>query len=59
MLKEQLQDELQERKEKWWTWHKANPHVWQKFEEYTFQSTLVVRSIANGRSSIGLDGTLK
>ena len=38
MLKEQLQEELQERKEKWWGWHKANPHVWQKFEEYTFQA---------------------
>ncbi len=29
---------LHERKLKWWNWHKANPEVWEKFKEYTFEA---------------------
>lgn len=43
MLVEQLQENLQERKADWWEWHKANPKVWDKFEEYTLEA------IASGR----------
>lgn len=32
---EELEKQLEERKQKWWAWHKANPKVWEKFEEYT------------------------
>ena len=35
---EQLEKQLKERKQKWWEWHKANPKVWDKFEEYTFDA---------------------
>jgi|TARA_R100000152_G_C6778875_1_gene209955 hypothetical protein len=34
---------LNERKQKWWEWHKENPQVWEKFKEYTFDA------IASGR----------
>ena len=37
-LMEQLQADLQERKEVWWEWHKKNPDVWLKFEEYTLEA---------------------
>ena len=37
-LVKQLQEDLQERKEVWWEWHKANPEVWLKFEEYTLEA---------------------
>ena len=42
-LVEQLKDDLQERKEAWWEWHKQNPEVWEKFEQYTLEA------IATGR----------
>ncbi len=29
---------LKERKEKWWKWHKANPQVYSKFCEYTYDA---------------------
>ena len=35
---DQLKEKLEERKNKWWEWHKKNPQVWEKFEEYTFQA---------------------
>ena len=35
---EHYENKLKKRKEKWWAWHKANPKVWEKFEEYTFQA---------------------
>ena len=35
MLENQLRERLQERKKKWWEWHKENPQVWEKFKEYT------------------------
>ena len=38
MMIEHLEKQLEERKQKWWSWHKANPKVWEKFEEYTFQA---------------------
>ena len=38
MLEDQLKEQLQERKKKWWAWHKDNPQVWKKFEEYTLQA---------------------
>ena len=37
-MKEYYENKLKKRKEKWWAWHKANPKVWEKFEEYTFQA---------------------
>ena len=37
-MKEYYENKLKKRKEKWWAWHKENPKVWQKFEEYTFQA---------------------
>ena len=37
-LVQQLQDDLQERKQEWWEWHKANPEVWEKFESYTLEA---------------------
>ena len=42
-LVEQLQGDLQERKKVWWEWHKENPQVCGKFEEYTLEA------IATGR----------
>ncbi len=42
-LVEQLQGDLQERKEVWWEWHKENPQVWNNFEKYTLEA------IATGR----------
>jgi len=42
-LVKQLQGDLQERKKVWWEWHKDNPQVWGKFEEYTLEA------IATGR----------
>ena len=44
MLEEQLKEQLEERKKKWWGWHKENPQVWEKFEEYTLEA------IATGRN---------
>lgn len=38
MLEEQLREQLQERKRKWWEWHKENPQVWEKFLEYTLEA---------------------
>ena len=29
---------FQEKKEAWWEWHKANPHVWQYFERFAFEA---------------------
>jgi HPt (histidine-containing phosphotransfer) domain-containing protein len=43
IIVEQLEQKLQERKEAWWGWHKKNPQVWNKFEEYTLEA------IATGR----------
>lgn len=37
-MSELLSKRLQKRKEKWWAWHKLNPQVWKKFEEYTFDA---------------------
>ena len=45
MLVKQLKEELKERKKACWEWHKKNPQVWQKFEEYTLQA------IASGRKN--------
>ena len=42
-LVKQLQGDLQERKKVWCEWHKDNPQVWGKFEEYTLEA------IATGR----------
>ena len=44
MLEDQLKEQLQERKNKWWSWHKKNPQVWDKFKEYTLEA------INSGRS---------
>jgi hypothetical protein len=38
MLKDILQEQLDKRKRKWWEWHKKNPQVWDKFEEYTLEA---------------------
>ncbi len=38
MLENQLRERLQERKKKWWEWHKENPQVWEKFKEYTLEA---------------------
>ncbi len=38
MLENQLKDKLQQRKKKWWAWHKDNPQVWEKFKEYTLEA---------------------
>ena len=38
MLKDILKEKLEKRKRKWWEWHKKNPQVWDKFEEYTLQA---------------------
>ena len=35
---EQKKKELQERKLKWWEWHKNNPQVYDKFKLYTFDA---------------------
>jgi len=35
---QKLEEQLQERKEIWWDWHKKNPQVWGKFEEYTLEA---------------------
>ena len=45
MLEDQLKEQLQERKKKWWAWHKQNPQVWNKFKEYTLEA------VNSGRSS--------
>jgi hypothetical protein len=37
-LEQQLKDQLEERKQKWWAWHKLNPQVWEKFREYTLEA---------------------
>ena len=42
-FEQQLKDRLAERKQKWWAWHKQNPQVWGKFEEYTLEA------VASGR----------
>ena len=44
MLEDQLKEQLQERKNKWWSWHKKNPQVCDKFKEYTLEA------INSGRS---------
>jgi len=28
----------EERKKKWWRWHKKNPHVWNLFQKFTFEA---------------------
>ena len=33
-----LQEKLDKRKRKWWDWHKKNPQVWEKFEQYTLEA---------------------
>ena len=38
MLEIQLKNKLKKRKEKWWSWHKKNFQVWDKFEEYTLEA---------------------
>ena len=38
MFEQQLRDQLEERKQKWWAWHKQNPQVWEKFREYTLEA---------------------
>ena len=38
MLKDILKEKLEKRKRKWWDWHKQNPQVWDKFEEYTLEA---------------------
>ena len=38
MLKDILKEKLEKRKRKWWEWHKQNPQVWDKFEEYTLEA---------------------
>jgi len=35
---EEYRKRLEDRKQKWWGWHKDNPKVWEKFEEYTFDA---------------------
>ena len=32
---EQLQIQYADRKQKWWEWHKKNPHVWEYFKKYS------------------------
>jgi hypothetical protein len=27
-----------EKKKAWWEWHKANPHVWQLFQKFSFEA---------------------
>lgn len=29
---------FEEKKKAWWEWHKANPHVWQLFERFSFEA---------------------
>ena len=29
---------FQQRKEKWWEWHRANPNVWKYFEMYAMEA---------------------
>jgi hypothetical protein len=38
LFEQQLKDQLEERKQKWWAWHKLNPQVWEKFREYTLEA---------------------
>ena len=38
MFERQLKNQLEERKQKWWAWHKRNPQVWEKFREYTLEA---------------------
>jgi len=38
MLEDQLKEQLEERKQKWWAWHKQNPQVYEKFKEYTLEA---------------------
>lgn len=38
LLEEQLQKRLEQRKKKWWIWHKENLQVWEKFREYTLEA---------------------
>jgi len=38
MFEQQLKDQLEERKQKWWAWHRLNPQVWEKFREYTLEA---------------------
>ena len=38
VLKESLEQSLEERKRKWWEWHKKNPMVYELFEKYTFNA---------------------
>ena len=33
-----LKKELDSRKKEWWAWHRMNPEVWKKFEEYTLEA---------------------
>ena len=38
MFEQQLKDQLEEREQKWWAWHRLNPQVWEKFREYTLEA---------------------
>jgi hypothetical protein len=29
---------FEQKKERWWEWHKANPHVWQLFERFAYEA---------------------
>lgn len=29
---------FEEKKKAWWEWHKANPHVWQLFERFSYEA---------------------
>lgn len=31
-------ESFEERKAKWWAWHKENPHVWALFERFALQA---------------------
>jgi len=51
MLVDILQEKLDKRKRKWWEWHKKNPQVWDKFEEYTLEAIHSgKKNTHNGRS---------
>ena len=29
---------FEQKKERWWDWHKANPHVWHLFERFAYEA---------------------
>ena len=51
ILTNSLKKSLQERKLKWWSWHKKNPLVYELFEKYTFNAVESTTRI--GRLLIG------